>query len=78
MRVVPEEDTLYVYNMHSLDIALKKWVGHSIHIGRIKQSMCLTIHPNRLICLVNDGRTTIWSISEMEELRPNGCYIFNI
>ena len=48
--------------------------------------MCLTIHQNQLIFLVNDGRTTIWSTSEMKDLRHDACpvqevhvfYIFGV
>ena len=32
-------------------------------------SMCLNVHQNQLLFLVNDGRTTIWSITEMIDLR---------
>ena len=69
MRVISEEDVLYSYTMWSLDIGLNKWATHAIHIGHIKRSMCLTIHQNQLICLVNDGRTNIWFIAEMTDLR---------
>ena len=31
--------------------------------------MCLTIHQNQLLCLVTDGRITIWSITEMRDMR---------
>ena len=69
MRIILEEDALYSYTTWSLDIGLNKWAGHAIHTGRIKRSMCLTIHQNQLLCLVNDGRKTIWSINEMTDLR---------
>ena len=46
MRIILEEDALYSYTMWSLDIGLNKWVGHAIHTGRIKRSMCWTIHQN--------------------------------
>ena len=36
MRIISKEDALYSYTMWSLDIGLKKWVGHAIHTGRIK------------------------------------------
>ena len=73
LRIISKEDTLYSYTMWSLDIGLNKWASHAIHTGRIKRSMCLTIHQNQLIFLVNDGRTTIQSISEMEDLRLDAC-----
>ena len=69
LRIISEEDALYSYTMWSLDIGLNKWATHAINIGHIKRSMCLTIHQNQLICLVNNGRTTIWSITEMIDLR---------
>ena len=75
MRVISKEDSLYSYIMCSLDIGLNKWLGHSIHLGCIKRSICLTIHQNQLICLVNDGRTTIWSITEMTNLRLNASIV---
>ena len=69
MRIISEEDALYSYTMWSLEIGLNKWGSHAIHTGRIKRSMCLTVHQNQLLCLVNDGRTTIWSITEMIDMR---------
>ena len=69
MRIISQEYALYSYTMWSLDIGLNKWAGHAIHTGCIKRSMCLTIHQNQLLCLVNDGRKTIWSITEMIDLR---------
>ena len=75
MRFILEEDTLYVHTMHSLEIGLNKWDGHSIHTRHIKRSMFLTIHQNQLICLVNDGRTTIWSITEMTDLRVDATAV---
>ena len=75
MRIISEEDALYSYTMWSLDIGLNIWDGHAIHIGRIKRSMCLTIYQNQLICLVNYGRTTILSITEMTYLRLDASVV---
>ena len=64
-----EDDALYVYTMYSLNIELNIWSVHSIYTGRRKGSMCLTIHCNQLICLVNAGFTSIWCIDEIWDFK---------
>ena len=69
VRITSEEYALYVYTMYSLVIELNIWSVHSIHTGRRKRSMCLTIQCNQLICLVNDGFTIIWYINEIHDFK---------
>ena len=69
MRITSEEYSLYVYTMYSLVIELNIRSVYSIYVGRRKWYMCLSIHCNQLICLVNDGFTSIWSIYEIRDLK---------
>ena len=69
VKINSDEDVLYVYRMYSLNLELDIWSVHSIYTGRRKRSMCLTIHCNQLVCLVNDGFTSIWCIDEIQDFK---------
>ena len=69
VKITYEEGASYVYRMYSLNIEMNIWGMHSVYTGRRKRSMCLTLHCNRLICLVNDGFTSIWCIDEIQDFK---------
>ena len=63
-----EDYPRYGYTIYWFDIIKNEWVFSFVPITDIR-CMSLAIYMNHLICLVNDGSTSIWSIEELDHFQ---------
>ena len=60
-----EEYPKYGYTIYWLDVLINVWGFSFVPITDIR-CMSLALYNNQLVCLVNDGSTSVWSIEEIE------------
>ena len=60
-----EEYPKYGYTIYWLDVLRNVWGFSFVPITDIR-CMSLALYNNQLVCLVNDGSTSVWSIEEIE------------
>jgi hypothetical protein len=63
-----EEYPHYGYTIYWFDVFKNEWGFSFVSITDI-QCMSLALYNNQLICLINDGSTSVWAIEEVENFQ---------